>query len=103
MFRVTFNLLSAMLSIWTRLKFCSLITLYELFTKRQDSRLIQIERICRQQKKCDSEIRICLGKGRKHGGKRRKCWLQAFSPFSTMFSKAVFLKVVKTLNYVVKG
>ena len=28
-----------------------------------------------------------LGKDRKHCGKRRECWLPAFSPFSTMFSK----------------
>ena len=27
--------------------------------------------------------------------KRRKCWLPAFSPFPTMFSKAVFLMVIK--------
>ena len=28
--------------------------------------------------------------GRKHCRKRRKCWLPAFSPFPTMFSKAAF-------------
>ena len=36
----------------------------------------------------------CFGKGRKHCGKRRKCWLPAFSPFSTMFSKVFFHRVV---------
>ena len=35
--------------------------------------------------------RIC----RKHGGKRRKCWLLAFSPFSTMFLKAFFSGLLK--------
>ena len=35
-------------------------------------------------------------KGKKHYGKRRKCWLPAFSPFPTMFSKAFFLSVIKT-------
>ena len=29
-------------------------------------------------------------------GKRRKCWLPAFSPFPTVFSKAFFLPVVKS-------
>ena len=32
--------------------------------------------------------------------KRRKCWLPAFSPFPTMFSKGHFLRVVKNLVYV---
>ena len=31
-------------------------------------------------------------KSRKLCGKRRKCWLPAFSPFPTVFSKAFFLK-----------
>ena len=30
-------------------------------------------------------------------GKRQKCWLRVFSPFDTMFSKAFFSGVVKTL------
>ena len=30
---------------------------------------------------------LYLGQERKHCGKRRKCWLPAFSPFPTMFSK----------------
>ena len=46
---------------------------------------------------------ICFGKGRKHSGKRRKCWLPAFSPFSTMFSKGFFLGVVKSRDCVVKS
>ena len=34
-------------------------------------------------------------------GKRRKCWLPAFSPFPSMFLKALCLRVSKT--YEVKG
>ena len=37
-----------------------------------------------------------LGKGRKHCGKRRKCWLPAFSPFPTVFSKGFLLKIFKS-------
>ena len=40
---------------------------------------------------------------RKHCAKRRKCWLPAFSPFPTLFSKAFFERVVKTWDCVVKG
>ena len=33
---------------------------------------------------------------RKHCGKKRKCWLPAFSPFPTMFSKGFFFRVVES-------
>ena len=49
--------------------------------KHQNFGPVQIENICRQQNKCDSKTEICFGKGRKHCGKKRKCWLPAFSPF----------------------
>ena len=45
---------------------------------------------------------ICLGKGRKLFWKRR-CWLRAFSPLPKMFSKAPFLKVVKSRDSMVKS
>ena len=46
---------------------------------------------------------ICSGKGRKYCGKRRKCWLPAFSPFPTMFSKGLFPRVVKSRDCGVKS
>ena len=46
-----------------------------------------------------NEKLICFGKGRKQFGKRRKCWLPAFSPFPKMFSKASFFRVVKSRAY----
>ena len=33
------------------------------------------------------KLKICLWKSRKHCGKRRKCWLPAFSPFHIWFSE----------------
>ena len=42
-----------------------------------------------------TKIEICFGKGRKHCGKRTKCWLPAFSPFPTMFSKGLFKVVIE--------
>ena len=44
-----------------------------------------------------------ISKDRKHCGKRRKCWLPAFSSFPTMFSKGFFLHCVKSRQSVVKG
>ena len=35
-------------------------------------------------------------KGRKLCGKRRKCWLSMFSPFPTMFSKALHHRIGKS-------
>ena len=63
----------------------------------------QNESICRLQNICDRKIEICFGKGRKHCGKRRKCWLPAFSPFPTMFLKGFFFNVVKSRNSIVKS
>ena len=64
------------------------------FTKRQNFGLDQIESICRQQNICDANTKICFGKGRKGCGERTKCWLPAFSPLPTMFSKGYFFRVV---------
>ena len=63
---------------------------------RKNFRLVQIESICRQQNKCESKIQICYGRGRKPCGKRRKCWLPAFSLFPKMFSKGFFFRVIKS-------
>ena len=52
---------------------------------------------------CDWQSEICVGMSRKHGGKRRKCWLPAFSPFPTVFSKAFFFLVVQSQDCVVKS
>ena len=73
------------------------------FTRRQNLRLAQIESICRWQIKCYSKCWSCLSKNRNHCGKRRKCWLPAFSSFPTMFSKGLFLQCVISRHCVVKG
>ena len=54
--------------------------------------------------KCDSKKpKFTFGRVEKHCGKRRKCWLPAFSPFPNMFSKAYFLRVVTSRDCVVKN
>ena len=49
------------------------------------------------------KLKFVFGKGRKHCGKRRKCWLPAFSPFPTMFSKGFLYRVVRSRDYVVES
>ena len=99
----------------TRLKWCGFLSSdvkksfsgsisVELFISGQKFRPVQIQSICRRQNKCDQQIiEISVGKGGKHSEKRRKCWLPAFSPFPTMFSKGLFPSVVKSRDCVVKS
>ena len=42
-------------------------------------------------------------KGRNNCGERSKCWLPAFSPFPTMFSKGFLHRGVKGQDCMVKG
>ena len=65
--------------------------------------LDQIQSICRRQMNCSLSYDFCLQSSRKHCGKRRKCWLPAFSPFPTMFSTVLFPRVIKIRNCVVKS
>ena len=48
-------------------------------------------------------IKFVLDRAEKLCGKRRKCWLSAFSPFPSIYSKGSFLRVLKTWDYVVQG
>ena len=49
----------------------------------------------RRQIKADQNGKYSPGYVTKHCGKKRKCWLPAFSPFPTMFSKAFFFRSLK--------
>ena len=55
----------------------------------------KLEAFADNQKKSEWKIQIRFGKGWKHCGKRRKCGLPGFSPFPTMFSKALCFRVIK--------
>ena len=57
---------------------------------KNNLRLVQNESICRRQIKCKWNTEIWFEKGRKHYGKRRKCWLPEFSPYSICFQKPSF-------------
>ena len=54
-------------------------------------------------KNVTQNIKVVFSLDRKHCGKRRKCWLPAFSSFPTMFSKGFFLQCVKSRHCVGKG
>ena len=41
-----------------------------IFTNRQDFRLVKMKGICRQRNECDSKLEICFGKDRKYYGNR---------------------------------
>ena len=81
-------------SLWTRPKFCCLVMGSTL------TRQLQI--LIRYQTTYDRKIEICSETGGIHFGKRSKCWLPAFSPFLTMFSKGFIFRVFKSRDYVVK-
>ena len=44
----------------------------------------------------NEKLKFWFEKGTKHCGKRRKCWLPVFSPFPTMFSKALHFRIGKS-------
>ena len=54
----------------------------------------KLKAFCILQNKCEWKVQIWFGKGRKHCGKKRKCWLPAFSPFHILFSKAIYFRVI---------
>ena len=82
------------LSVWK----CSKFIVYERVKsiKQQIFRLVQIESICRQQNRYNLITEMLFEMCRKYCEKRRKCWLPAFSPFPTMFSKSFFFRVIKS-------
>ena len=62
---------------------------YQIFTKQQNLRLVQIESICRRQIECSLDDDFCICLDRKHCRNKRKCWLQAFSPVPSNVFKSL--------------
>ena len=50
---------------------------------------------------CNLKTKLLFWMGRKHCEKWRKCWLPAFSPFLTIFSKGFFFMVVTSRAYLI--
>ena len=49
-------------------------------------------KLCMQQIKVSQKNESCIVNDQQHCRKRRKCWLPAFSPFPTMFSRRFFFR-----------
>ena len=80
------------------------VTISQPLTKPQSFTLVQIGSICRRKNKCCWSDRFSLsGMVENIVGKGEKCWLPAFSLFPTMFSKALFFRVLKSRDRVVKS
>ena len=74
----------------------TLIVDYKNFT------FVHFQGYCRQQNECGPKIKKKNQRSRKHCGKRRKCWLSAYSPITTMFPKFLFPRVVINPDCMVK-
>ena len=66
-------------------------------------RLLQTERVCRQQFQIWWKWQKVLQKGREHCRKRRNYSLRAISPFPAVFSKDLYCRQVKTRACLGKG
>ena len=73
-----------------------------LFTKRQNFRPLLIESIADDNIYVYQKLTFVLRRVENLVGKKRKCWLPAFSLFPTMFSKGFFQRVVKSQDSMVK-
>ena len=74
----------------------------QLFTQRQNLRLVQIERICRQQNKCNEILKFGLGRVENIVGKGENSGYKHFLLFPR-FSNALCIRVVKSRDCVVKS
>ena len=54
--------------------------------------LSKLEAFTDDKRNVNKKKEVCYETSKKYCGKRRKCWLPVFSPFSTMFSKAFFFQ-----------
>ena len=71
------------------------------FDQTPDFRLVQIRSFnFADDRNSGSIIVIHFGKRRKHCGKRRKCWLPAFSPCPTMFSTLSWTSIVILITFI---
>ena len=58
----------------------------------------KLEAFADDQRKWNLKLKICFWKDGNHFGKRRNCWLLAFSPFPKMLRNASFLRTIKFKN-----
>ena len=81
---------------WTGLKFYKLTLPNDKFLDWSIFKALVDDKIIVTKKQ-----KFTLGRAESIVGKRRKCWLPAFSPFPTMFTKAFLSKGVKSRDCLV--
>ena len=76
----------------------------ELYTLPNDTFLdwSKLKEPCRDKINVAEKFKSILGREENIVGKRRKCWLPAFSPFPAMFSEGFFPRVVNSRDCVVE-
>ena len=72
-------------------------------SQRRNFRLFKTERVCWWHFQIWWKQQKVFQIGRKHRWKRKNCLLQAISPFSTVFSKDLYCKYMKTRAYLRKS
>ena len=71
-----------------------------LFTKWQNFRPVQFERLCRQQNKCDLRIKLCFGKERKHCRKGENAEIQTMPTSQQILLYQCFPPSYKKLPFI---
>ena len=67
----------------------------QVFSKRQNLRLVQIESICKRQNNSDSKLKFVLGRAENIVGKGENAGYQYFLPFTQCFQKFSVREVLK--------
>ena len=103
---VKFEIFVCKLSVWKSLKFVvwewvkrgSISNIEGILTLLPNGKILdksKLKAFPDNKSQCNLKAEILFGIGRKQCGKRRKLWLPAFSPFSTMFSKGFISGALK--------
>ena len=74
-----------------------MVKIYPIFNSLPNNKIthwFKLKALADNKLTMNQKLDFVFGKGRKHCGKRRKCWLPAFSPFPKMFSKGFFPRVI---------
>ena len=84
-------------------RYHALLLFFFFFLQNNKNGLVRFKSIWRRQSKCDIHDGIRPWYGKRHCGKRRNCWLPAFSPCLTKLSKAFSCRIFKSQASVVDG
>ena len=75
----------------------------KLFNSLPGDKILALSKFAHDHFNVTQNIKLVFCKVEKIPGNRKNCWLPAFSPFPTMFSKGCSLKGIKSGHCVVMG